>query len=228
MPQAAGLGGGRDSEAPEMAAGEPWQRGACGIPEGRCQGHSNSTRARPNSSSSLGSPLWAPALDPPPTRPPGPAHDTGRWPAPAWFTGPACAISGILSLDRAESFLLAQARPRPCTRMESPDRAPLPRSWLTCQCRSEAEGVVAVTAAIAGPVAADAWPPMTPTRGARVKHRVAHRALQQPAGVAPVQPLGPRWRRRGRGEGKSPAQACWDRCAARGGQSGIRYSPWYS
>lgn len=128
----------------------------------------------------------------------------------------------------SRSFLLAQARPRPCTRMESPDRAPLPRSWLTCQCRSEAEGVVAVTAAIAGPVAADAWPPMTPTRGARVKHRVAHRALQQPAGVAPVQPLGPRWRRRGRGEGKSPAQACWDRCAARGGQSGIRYSPWYS
>lgn len=115
--------------------------------------------------------------------------------------------------------LLQDGVPRPGT---------LPRSWLTCQCRSEAEGVVAVTAAIAGPVAADAWPPMTPTRGARVKHRVAHRALQQPAGVAPVQPLGPRWRRRGRGEGKSPEQACWDRCAAPGGQSGIRYSPWYS
>lgn len=77
----------------------------------------------------------------------------------------------------------------------------LPPRALTCRHRSEAEGVVAVALPVAGPVAADPRPPPAAARGARREHRVAHRALEQPARVAPVQALGPRWRAGGDGVG---------------------------
>lgn len=72
-----------------------------------------------------------------------------------------------------------------------------PPHALTRQRRGEAEGVVAVARAVAGPVGADAGPAGAAARGSRGEDGVTHRALEQPARVTPVQPLGPRCGRKG-------------------------------
>lgn len=142
-----------------------------------------------------------PGPRPRPVLPPGRAPDTGSKLDPAPPTSRASATSWVLSPGPGVLF------PGPDTAQTFLQAEPPASSWLTCQGRGEAEGVVAVPAAVAGPVAADAWPPVAAAWSPRVEHRVAHGALEQPTGVAPVQPLGPRWRRRGWRGQESPAQA---------------------
>lgn len=105
---------------------------------------------------------------------------------------PAPAPNPGLSLSGPATPPPQPVRPRP----SAPGRSPR-LSLLTCQRRGEAEGVVAVALPVAGPVAPDTRPTVTAARSACVEYRVAHGALEQPARVAPVQSLRPRWREMG-------------------------------